>query len=303
MPRDKEPKTQKEHCYANCLIKADLSTLTWLKGPLNIADENVIKLQYASLNFKDIMIALGRIPDTIHDRFMQHCSLGIEVSGTRKNGSRVMGIALNTGGISTHYHEKLALLWDVPQTWSLEQAATVPLVYTTVYFAYFVTTQIRAGKTILIHSGSGGVGQAAIEIAFAYGLDVFTTVSSEEKKNFLLQKFPKLKPENVGNSRNTSFEKLILSNTNGKGVDYVLNSLADEKLHASIRCLGKGGTLLEIGKYDMVKGTKLDMRYLAKRISFKAVVFDDLPPDSEEMEASLIYSFLTLTNILYFFFC
>lgn len=295
--RNKTPKPQNGHCYANCLVKGDLSTLAWLRGPLKLNKKENLKLKYASLNFKDVMIALGRIPENIFDRIEQLSPLGLEVTGVKNDGTRVMGIALNTSAISTHYNENKALLWDVPDNWTLEQAATVPLVYTTVYFAYFVTSQIRAGKKILIHSGSGGVGQAAIEIAFAYGLDVFTTVSTEEKKKFLLDKFPKLNPANIGNSRNTSFEKLVLTRTGGKGVDYVLNSLADEKLQASIRCLGKGGTLLEIGKYDIVKGTQLDMRYLAKRISFKAVVFDDLPPDSEEMRVNyflFLNGFLTL---------
>lgn len=284
MPECSQLQPQSSHCYANCLIKGDLSTLSWLRGSKSIESDEIIKIKFASLNFKDVMLALGRIPENYQDRFTHQCSLGLEFSGIKNDGSRVMGIALNAGAIATHYSTKNSLLWSVPENWSLEEAATVPLVYFTVYFAFFVTTQIKSGKSILIHSGSGGVGQAAIEVAIAKNLEVFTTVSSDEKKNFLLQKFPKLKAVNIGNSRNVSFEKMILTNTKGKGVDYVLNSLADDKLHASIRCLGKGGTFLEIGKYDIMKGTQLDMRYLSKRISFKAVLFDDLPADSEEME-------------------
>lgn len=283
------PNSQGEHFFANCLVKGDLSSLTWLNGPLDVNDQNIdiITIQYASLNFKDIMLALGRIPDNVYDRVGKQCVLGLEFSGIKKDGKRVMGIGLNAGALATHYDAKHAMLWDIPEFWSLEEAATIPLVYFTVYFAYFITTKIEKGKTILIHSGSGGVGQAAIEVAFAYGLDVFTTVSTDEKKNFLLNKFPKLKSENVGNSRNTTFEKMILENTKGKGVDYVLNSLSDEKLQASIRCLGMCGTLLEIGKYDILNGTNLDMRYLTKRINLKAVIYDDLPDDSGEMKVEM----------------
>lgn len=288
LPEINHPNKQENHFFANCLVKGDLSTLAWLNGTLNVNDKNldIITIQYASLNFKDIMLALARIPDDINDRVSNQCVLGLEFSGIKKDGKRVMGIGLNAGALATHYDAKHAMLWNIPEFWSLEEAATVPLVYFTVYFAFFVTTKIKAGKTILIHSGSGGVGQAAIEIAFAYGLDIFTTVSTAEKKNFLLEKFPKLKPENIGNSRNTTFEKMILENTKGKGVDYVLNSLSDDKLQASIRCLGMGGTFLEIGKYDMLNGTQLDMRYLTKRIRLKAVIFEDLPHDSEEMKVS-----------------
>ncbi len=286
------PKPRENHFYVNCLVKGDLSTLTWLNGTLNVNDNDIITIQYASLNFKDIMLALGRIPDNSYDRVDMHSVLGIEFSGIKKDGKRVMGIGLNSGALATHYDVNRAMLWDVPELWSLEEAATIPLVYFTVYFAFFVTTKVKKGKSILIHSGSGGVGQAAIETAFAYGLEVFTTVSSAEKSNFLLTKFPKLKAENIGNSRDTTFEKMILENTKGKGVDYVLNSLSDDKLQASIRVLGMDGTLLEIGKYDMLNGTQLDMRYLMKRINLKAVIFDDLLHDSEEMKVGDLLSLL-----------
>lgn len=305
-PQLNHPNTQAKHFFVNCLVKGDLSTLRWLNGPLNVADSSldIITIQYASLNFKDIMLALGRIPDNIYDRVGTQSVLGLEFSGIKKDGRQVMGIGLNAGALATHYDANQAMLWNVPEFWSLEEAATVPLVYFTVYFAFFITTKIEKGKTILIHSGSGGVGQAAIEIAFAYGLSVFTTVSTDEKKNFLLTKFPKLKPENVGNSRNTTFERMILENTKGKGVDYVLNSLSDDKLQASIRCLGMNGTLLEIGKYDMLNGTQLDMKYLTKRINLKAVMFEDLAHDSDEMkvQATLQTLFLIYNEFMYFFF-
>ena len=59
---------------------------------------------------------------------------------------------------------------------------------------------------------------------------VFTTCGSESKKQFLLERFPKLGANNVGDSRSCSFEALVMSATDGQGVDLVLNSLADDKL-------------------------------------------------------------------------
>jgi fatty acid synthase len=180
-------------------------------------------------------------------------------------------------------------LFNVPDSWTLEEAATVPLVYFTVYVAFFHTTKIKAGKSILIHSGSGGVGQAAIQVSFAYGLEVFTTVSTEDKKNFLLKKFPELKPENIGNSRDISFETMIIKNTRGKGVDYVLNSLSGDKLQASIRCLGVDGVFLEIGKYDIQQNTNIGMGYLNKRITIKSVIFDDIDIDPNDRQVNIDY--------------
>lgn len=64
--------------------------------------------------------------------------------------------------------------------------------------------------------------------------------------------------------------------TKGAGVDYVLNSLAEDKLHASIRCLGHGGTFLEIGKFDLANDTKIGLGCFLKEITFRAVLVDNL---------------------------
>lgn len=64
--------------------------------------------------------------------------------------------------------------------------------------------------------------------------------------------------------------------TNGKGVDYVLNSLAEDKLAASVRCLGYNGVFLEIGKFDIFNNNKLDMAPFAKEIQFRAILADRL---------------------------
>lgn len=71
-----------------------------------------------------------------------------------------------------------------------------------------------------------------------------------------------LRDSNIGNSRDTSFEQLIMRETNGYGVDMVLNSLAEEKLQASLRCLAIGGRFLEIGKFDLSNNNPLGKFYL-----------------------------------------
>ncbi len=75
---------------------------------------------------------------------------------------------------------------------------------------------------------------------------------------------------------------MIKLQTNGKGVDYVLNSLSDEKLHASIRCLGSGGTFLEIGKFDMSNNTKIGLGDFLKEIAFRSVLVDNLFTTSDD---------------------
>ncbi|XP_055593804.1 fatty acid synthase-like [Uranotaenia lowii] len=265
------------HCFANCLKKGDLSTMMWFNGALNVSEANtdLIQVSYSSLNFRDVMLATGRLSvDALNlSRLETECDLGLEFSGVTRNGRRVMGVA-DSGALATKVKYHPYLVWDVPEDWSLEDAATVPVVYMTVYMAFFSCAKITKGKSVLIHAGSGGVGLAAIQTALSHGLEVFTTVGSDEKKRYLLQLFPQLNPENIGNSRNTSFEQMVKLRTNGKGVDYVLNSLAEEKLQASVRCLSNGGHFLEIGKFDMANDSKLAMTLFQRGITFTSVMLD-----------------------------
>lgn len=145
-----------------------------------------------------------------------------------------------------------------------------------------MTARIEKGKSILIHAGCGGIGISAIRVSFAYGLEVFTTVSTEEKRKYLLNEFPQLKAENIGNSRDTSFEDLVMMQTDGKGVDYVLNSLAGDKLQATVRCLGQGGKFLEIGKFDIENDTKIGLKNFKNELSFHAIMLDKLIVGSED---------------------
>lgn len=279
LQQEKAAKPQNDHCIAECPIKGDLSSIVWLQGHLSSSNQKLknsqIKIQYASLNFKDVMLSLGTLQSSEE--------LGFEFGGVDSDGKRIMGIARKGSAMATFYDSSHLIQWNVPDKWTLEDAATVPVVYFTVYFAFFVTTEIKRGQSILIHAGSGGVGQAAIQVAFAYGLEVFTTVSTDEKKNFLLEKFPQLKAENIGNSRDTTFERTVLCSTKGRGVDYVLNSLSEEKLQASIRCLANNGTFLEIGKFDIANRSNIHLGHFSKRIQFKAVFVEDLETHSDDM--------------------
>ncbi|KAL1110578.1 hypothetical protein AAG570_008106 [Ranatra chinensis] len=186
----------------------------------------------------------------------QECVQGLEYSGIDKSGRRVMGMTSN-GGLASIVVADKPLMWRIPDEWTLEEAATVPVVYGTVTYALLKFGRLTRGETILIHAGSGGVGLAAIHLAYFYGLDIFTTVGTKEKREFLKKQFPQLTDNRIGNSRDTSFEQLIMKETNGRGVDIVLNSLSEEKLLASVRCLAPGGRFLEIGKFDLANNNQL----------------------------------------------
>ncbi|CAH0549735.1 unnamed protein product [Brassicogethes aeneus] len=272
---------QVEHAYINTLTRGDLASLKWIETPLRYfrgaKNNELCQVHYASLNFRDIMLATGKLPpDALPgDLAGQDCVLGSEFSGRDTNGRRVMGI-VETRSLATTVLADSGFLWEVPEKWSLEEAATIPVVYATSYYALIVRGRMKPGETVLIHAGTGGVGQASIDIAFNMGCKVFTTCSSQAKRDFLKKTFPQLTDNNIGNSRDTSFEQLILSQTNGLGVDLVLNSLAANQLQASVRCLAFGGRFLEIGKVDLSQNTPLEMSVFLKNTTFHGILLDAL---------------------------
>ncbi|XP_022835184.1 fatty acid synthase-like isoform X2 [Spodoptera litura] len=221
------------------------------------------------------MTAIGRVTVDAVDRgrLAQECVQGIEIVGKTANGTRVMGMVCNRG-ITNLAEGQKDILWPVPDEWTFEEAATVPVAYGTVYYAMIMFGQLRRGESVLIHAGSGGVGQAAINVALHYGCEVFITVGTAEKRAFIKKLFPQLKDSHIGNSRDTSFEDMISRETNGKGVDMVLNSLSDDKLQASVRCLAFRGRFLEIGKFDITNNTSIAMYFLSKEITFHGIMLN-----------------------------
>ncbi|GFQ90829.1 fatty acid synthase [Trichonephila clavata] len=274
-------RVETKHAYLNVLTRGDLSSLVWIDSPLKYfkqpTDNVLCQVYYAPLNFRDVMLASGKLPpDAIPgDLALQDCILGLEFSGRLENGQRIMGM-VPAKGLATTVAADPKFIWEVPDNWSLEEAATVPVAYSTAYYALIMRGNLKKGERILIHSGSGGVGQAAIAIALHMGCEVFTSVGSNEKKEFLKKRFSQLTDRNFCNSRDLSFEQYILSATNGEGVDVILNSLADEKLKATLNCIAQHGRFLEIGKYDLSNNSPLGMAIFLKNMSFHGILLDAL---------------------------
>ncbi|CAF3544138.1 unnamed protein product [Rotaria sordida] len=272
-----------DNAHVNVLNRGDLSSLTWLQSPIittnNINDPNLdtCTVHYASLNFRDIMLATGKLsPEAIPGYLkMQGCLLGLEFSGLDSSGQRIMGL-LSAKGLATKVAIDKRYSWYVPDNWTLEQAATIPVVYSTAYYALVVRGRLKRGEKVLIHAGTGGVGTAAIAIAYSYNCEVFTTVSSIEKREYLKKLFPNLNDEHIANSRDTTFEQQIRFNTKGKGVDIVLNSLTEDKLQASVRLLAQHGRFLEIGKFDLSQNNPLGMGIFLKNTTFHGILLDSL---------------------------
>ena len=153
--------------------------------------------------------------------------------------------------------------------------STLPLVFATALHGLCDCANLRSGESVLIHAGAGGVGIAAIQIAQLKGAVIYATVSTEEKKDYLVNTFG-VKRENIFHSRNASFLPAIMAATKGRGVDVILNSLIGDLLHDSWRCCARFGRFVEIGKRDIIDAGKLDMQIFKRNVTFTAFDVSEL---------------------------
>jgi NADPH:quinone reductase-like Zn-dependent oxidoreductase len=137
-----------------------------------------------------------------------------------KVGDRVAGVS-PSGCWGTFVTCDARLAAPIPADLSAEAAAAVATAYATAWFGLHDLARIAAGDRVLIHSATGGVGQAAIAIARQAGAEIFATAGSPARRQLLRD----MGITHVYDSRTTDFADEIRQDTDGYGVDVVLNSL------------------------------------------------------------------------------
>jgi acyl transferase domain-containing protein/acyl carrier protein len=204
-----------------------------------------IAVSHGSLNFRDVLNALGMFAG-------EGGPLGAECVGTVVAlGSGVRSVAAGdqvfgmvAGSLRSHVIIDADLVARTPRGIDAEAAATIPVAFLTAEHGLNQLARMRRGDRVLIHAATGGVGLAALQLAQLAGAEVFATAGNEEKRALLTR----LGVAHVFDSRSTDFADQILTQTNGRGVDIVLNSLAGDFITASVRALATQGRFVEIGK-------------------------------------------------------
>lgn len=127
-----------DHCCANTTIRGDLTSLKWSAGPLtpftkSPEESRIVHVYYTALNFRDIMLATAKLaPEVIaRGRINQESVIGFEYTGRTEKGDRIMGM-ITSRALANLLEYDPCLSWKVPDHWSMEEAATVPVVYGTV---------------------------------------------------------------------------------------------------------------------------------------------------------------------------
>lgn len=243
--------------------------------------ELAIEVRAAGLNFRDVMWAMGLLPDeALLDGFAGP-TLGLECAGVVTAigegvadfavGDRVMAFA--PASLSTHTVTAAHAVMRMPAGMDFAAAATVPVTFLTVAYALGHLAQIGEGETILIHGGAGGVGLAAIQYARHRGARVFATAGSPAKRALLTN----LGVDAVLDSRSLSFADEVMRLTDGQGVDIVLNSLAGEAMRRSLALVRPFGRFLELGKRDFYENSSIGLRPFRHNVSYFGIDADQLP--------------------------
>jgi acyl transferase domain-containing protein len=234
-----------------------------------------IAVEVAGLNFLDVLLSLGVLPDDPAGALASGARLGGECAGrivAVGEGVEAFAIgqevlALVSQGMSSFVTTKSALIAPKPPHLTFAEAATIPIACLTAYYALCHVGRLGQGERVLIHAGAGGVGMAAIQWAQHVGAEVFATAGSEEKRRVLAA----LGVLHVMDSRSLSFAEEVMRRTNGEGVDVVLNSLSGEFIDASLSVLRDHGRFVEIGKRDSYANKQLGLRPFLRNLSFALV--------------------------------
>lgn len=187
---------------------------------------------------------------------------------------------MGPGHFSTHERIPEWACQKLLDTEDFDVVATLPLVFSTAIYALRYRANIQSGESVLIHSAAGGLGIAAIQIAQLAGAEIYATVSTDEKRAYLVETFG-VKRERIFNSRSSSFLRDILTVTGGRGVDVVLNSLTGDLLHDSWRACAPWGRFVEVGKQDIVDAGKLDMEVFQRNVTFTAFDLSELSDETQ----------------------
>lgn len=258
------------------------------------AEEVEIQVKSTGLNFLDLMTSLGQVAG---DFLGGECAGVISRVGSNVEehaiGDRVCCLVL--GAFKTFARVSGATTQKIPDGMSFSQAAVLPVVFATAYYALYDIARMKKDETVLIHWGAGGVGQAAIQLAQLIGAEIFVTVGSTEKRDLMTETFG-ISHDHIFSSRDLTFAQGIMRMTNTRGVDVILNSMAGEGLRRSWECIAPFGRFVEIGKADIGASGKLPMFPFKKNVVFASVDLAFMVRECESMLAKTLASVMDLAR-------
>jgi NADPH2:quinone reductase len=233
----------------------EVMRLVELPDPVISEDQVLVQLRAVGVNPVETYIRAGAyaksppLPYTPgNDGSGLAVAVGAKVSGF-KPGDRVF----LSGSISGTYAE-LAIctpgqIHALPDNVTFAQGAALGVPFATAYRALFHRGLARSGEVVLVHGASGGVGTAAVQLARAKRIRVFGTAGSGEGRELVRQ----LGADGVFDHKDAASRQAILDATGGRGVDCILEMLANVNLGEDLRLLAPRGRVVVIGSRGSVE--------------------------------------------------
>ena len=192
----------------------------------------------------------------------------VEASGSGvtkvKPGDRVYTARTVTGAYAEYALTLESQVHRLPANISFAQGAGLWVPYGTAYFALFHSAHARASETVLVHGASGGVGIAAVQIARAMGLTVFGTAGTQKGLDLILKEGA----HQAFQHTKTGYLDEIMKATGGKGVDIILEMLANVNLANDMKLLATNGRVIVIGNRGEITINPRDL--MSRRASVRA---------------------------------
>lgn len=276
------PATERACQLAVNTTGSGLDRLVWRQARRRPPGPGEVEIEIAAtgLNFRDVMWALGLLPEEALEDGFAGPTLGFECSGRIvRIGEGVSGlavgdsvIAMASAAFASHATVARIAVAKLPEGVDLVAAASIPVAFLTSYYALHHLAKLEADEWVLVHGGAGGVGLSAMQIARWRGARVIATAGSPEKRALLMR----LGIEHVLDSRSLAFVDDVRRLTDGEGVDVVLNSLAGEAMERSLELVKPFGRFLELGKRDYYANTAIALRPFRRNVSYFGIDADQL---------------------------
>ncbi len=243
-----------------------------------------VAVHASGLNFRDVLIALGAYPGAARmggEGAGVVVEVGPDVTSLQV-GDRVMGLIHDSFCPLAVADARLVV--RAPEGWSWEQAASVPIVFLTAYFALVELAALEPGERLLVHGAAGGVGMAVVQLARYLGAEVFATAHPDKWSAVEALGVP---VGRIASSRSLEFKDAFLGVTGGEGMDVILDSLAGEFVDASLGLLPRGGRFLEMGKADIRDPEAVTVAHPG--VAYRAFDLQEVPPERvQEMLGELL---------------
>jgi len=225
-------------------------------APSAAAGEVVVKIHASGVNPLDTKIRAGKAK---HARQPLPAVLGLDMAGVVvetgagvtafRVGDEVYGMVGGVGGRQGTLAELIAVSTELiahkPVSLTMREAAALPLITITAWEGIVDRARVHAGQQVLVHPGAGGVGHIAVQLARAFGAEVFATVSNDKRR--VVEEFGAVPID----YRTMSVEQYVAAHTDGQGFDVVYDTVGGATIDASflavkrytghvVSCLGWG---------------------------------------------------------------